>query len=110
MLYAQTRNRGIIDKLHKLGSGISYDGLLNMTTAVSNAVCTQYSEEGVVCPLNLQKELFLVGAVDNIDHNTTSTTSKNSFHGTAISLVQFPGDTPGNMNRYCKNYKKDREV
>ena len=106
MFYAQTRNRGIIDKLHKLGLGISYDGLLNMTTAVSNAVCTQYSEEGVVCPLNLQKGLFLVGAVDNIDHNTTSTTSKNSFHGTAISLVQFPGDTPGNMNRYCRKIQK----
>ena len=55
MLYAHTRNKGIIEKLHKLGFGISYDCLLNITTAVSNAVCTQYSEEGVVCPLNLQK-------------------------------------------------------
>jgi hypothetical protein len=28
--------------------------------------------------------------VDNIDHNTSSTSSQTSFHGTAISLVQHP--------------------
>ena len=34
--------------------------------------------------------LFTIGALDNLDHNPSSTTSKGSFHGTGISLFQFP--------------------
>ena len=34
--------------------------------------------------------LFTVAAVDNLDHNPSSTTSKDSFHGTSISLMQLP--------------------
>ncbi len=34
--------------------------------------------------------------MDNIDHNPSSTTSKDSFHGTAISVIQYPTiDNPG---------------
>jgi len=33
-------------------------------------------------------DLFTVGAVDNIDHNPSARTTKDSFHGTAISLFQ----------------------
>ncbi len=37
----------------------------------------------------LNKEgLFTTAAVDNINHNPSSTSSHDSFHGTAISLVQ----------------------
>ena len=37
-----------------------------------------------------------MGALDNLDHNPTSTTSVNSFHGIGISLFQFPTkDNPG---------------
>ena len=31
-----------------------------------------------------------MGALDNLDHNPSSTTSVNSFHRTGISLFQFP--------------------
>ena len=35
-------------------------------------------------------------AINNIDHNPSSTTSQGSFHGTAISLVQHPtSENPG---------------
>ena len=50
----------------------------------------QYEREAVVCPSKLCKRLFTTAAVDNIDHNPSSTTSQDSFHGTAISLVQHP--------------------
>jgi len=33
---------------------------------------------------------MLFGALDNLDHNPSSTTSKEFFHGTGISLFQFP--------------------
>ena len=41
-------------------------------------------------PTQLQCGLFCAGALDNLDHNPTSTTAKDSFHGTGISLFQFP--------------------
>ena len=44
----------------------------------------------MVCPLDLNCGLFTVGALDNIDYNPSSTTAQGSFHGTGISLFQFP--------------------
>ena len=43
-----------------------------------------------MCPAQLRKGLFTIGALDNLDHNPSSTTAKGSFHGTAISLFQSP--------------------
>ena len=47
----------------------------------------------MVCPLNLNCGLFTVGALDNIDYNPSSTTAQGSFHGTGISLFQFPSSS-----------------
>ena len=44
----------------------------------------------MVCPVNLRKGLSSVGALDNLDHNPSSTTAQGSFHGTEISIIQFP--------------------
>ena len=50
-----------------------------------------------LCPSNLHLGLFTTAAVDNIDHNPSSTTAKDSFHGTGISLFQHTTtDIPGN--------------
>ena len=38
----------------------------------------------------LRKGISTVAALDNIDHNPSSTTAKGSFHETGISLIQFP--------------------
>ncbi|CAB3979532.1 Hypothetical predicted protein [Paramuricea clavata] len=56
---------------------------------VFNSV-SRYEREEVVCPSQLRKGLFTTSAVDNIDNNTSSTTTQTSFHGTAISLVPHP--------------------
>ena len=55
---------------------------------------SRFEEEQCVCPPKLKEDLFTVGAVDNIDHSTSSLRSKDSFYGTSISLMQFP--TPEN--------------
>ena len=38
----------------------------------------------------LRGNVFTTAAVDNIDHNPSSATSKVSFHGTGMSLLQHP--------------------
>ena len=65
---------------------------------MANAICMRFEDEGVVCPSHLRKSLFTVGALDNIDHNLSSTTAQGSFHGTGISVFQFP--TASNSGSY----------
>ena len=57
---------------------------------MGNSVCELFHRENVVCPLSLHGRVFTTAAVDNIDHNPGSTTSKEPFHGTGISLFQHP--------------------
>ena len=89
-VHAETRKRDLIDKMYSMGLSISYDRLLGISSDVAHTVCSKYESEGVVCPPNLVKNIFTTGAVDNIDHNPSSSTSSSSFHGTAISMVQHP--------------------
>ena len=46
--------------------------------------------EKTVCPPKFKGKLFTTAAIDNIDHNPSSTTAQDSFHGTGISLFQHP--------------------
>ena len=87
-IHAATRKRGLIDKLYKLGLSISYDRVLRISSSVAPSIIQRFETEGVVCPPQLKIGLFTTGQVDNIDHNPSSVTSADSFHGTAHSLCQ----------------------
>lgn len=91
-VHAKTCKCNLVDVLFHLGLSISYDRVMDITTAMAmgNWVCHQYHREQIVCPLNLQNDLFTTAAVDNIDHNPSSTTARGSFHGTGISILQHP--------------------
>ena len=90
MLHLKTLKRDLIDRLHSLGLSISYDEVLRLSSDMANAVCEHFKETDTVCLPNLKTNVFTTAAVDNIDHNTSSTTAVSSFHGTSISLIQYP--------------------
>ena len=92
-IHAYTRSKKIINQLYQLGISISYDRVDDLMNGLGTAVCSRFQQDGVVCPLNLNYGLFTVGALDNIDYNPSSTTAQGSFHGTAISLFQFPSSS-----------------
>ncbi|CAG9768418.1 unnamed protein product [Ceutorhynchus assimilis] len=48
-------------------------------------------------------------AIDNIDHKTTSTTSRNEFHGTGISLFQLPEENSLSVDQKYKTSYADVE-
>ena len=73
-----------------MGVGISYNRVVEIENDLASSVCKIFEEESIVCPSNLRKCIFTVGALDNIDHNPSSTTSKGYFHGADISIFQFP--------------------
>ena len=96
LVYAQKKLFPPVGALHNLGISISYDRVLAISTDLGNEVCFRYTDESAVCPSNLRLHLFTTAAVDNIDHNPTSTTAHDSFHGTGISLFQHPSaENPG---------------
>ena len=89
-IHGETRKKSLVDAFYNLGLCISYDRVLSISTDTANCVTTRFEQEGVVCPPKLRGNIFTTAAVDNIDHNPSSTTAHDSFHGTAISLVQHP--------------------
>ena len=88
--HALTRSRSLVDTMLNLGICISYDRLLQLGADMANGVLARFEIENVVCPPKLRTNVFTTCAVDNIDHNPSSSTSHGSFHGTAISAIQHP--------------------
>ena len=96
MIHTKTRRRDLVDELYRLGLSVAYDRVLSISSALGDNICRYFQLEGAVCPPKLKGGLFTTGAVDNIDHNPSSTSAQDSFHGTGISLFQHPNsDVPG---------------
>ena len=89
-LHTQTRSRLLVEKMAKLGISVSYDRVCQLQNHIAVSISEQFKVDGIVCPTMLRKGIFTVAALDNIDHNPSSTTAKGSLHGTRISLIQFP--------------------
>ena len=99
MLHAHTRKRELVDKFFHLGLSISYDRVLRLSAEMGNSVCQRFHMEKVVCPPTLRGDVFTTAAVDNIDHNPSVTTAKDSLHGTAISSLQHPSCADEGVDR-----------
>ena len=89
-MHTQTRSKKFVNQLYELGLSVSYQRVDDIMNNLAAFVCDHFKSVGVVCPLSLQSDLFTVGAIDNLDHDPSSTTAQGSFHGTGISLFQFP--------------------
>ena len=102
MTHAKARKRQLVDSLYELGLSISYDQVLEISSDLGSKICHHYMREKAICPPKLKHGLFTTAAVDNIDHNLSSTTAHNSFHGTGISFFQHPDEdcfeTPQTVN------------
>ena len=90
--HSLTRNKGMIENLEKLGLSVSYARILQVENLLAHNISKQFQTEGVVCPPSLRHGLYTVGALDNIDHNPSSTAAEGSLHGTAISVMQHRKD------------------
>jgi hypothetical protein len=78
---------------------IKSNRVLGISTQLGEAAVERFVSEGVVCPPKLRQGVFTTAAVDNIDHNPSSTTSKSFFHGTGISIFQHPADENDGVER-----------
>jgi len=95
-IHASTRSKKLITQLYQLGICVSYERIMEIEDWIATSVSERFEEDGFVAPAGLRKGMLSVGALDNIDHNPSSTTSQSSFHGMGISILQFPTeDNPG---------------
>ena len=62
--------------------------MLTLSTSIGNTVCSQFERDNIVSPSILRLHLFTTHAVDNVDHNLSSRSAKDSIHGTAITTTQ----------------------
>ena len=76
-----------------MGLSVSYDRAIRLEDQLAVSACERFKDDDVVIPACLRKRPFNVGALNNLDHNPTFTTSSDSFHGTGISLFQIPKQT-----------------
>ncbi|KAL5005325.1 hypothetical protein ScPMuIL_018781 [Solemya velum] len=102
-VHARTRKRELIETLFDLGLSVSYDRVMEISTSLGNSISEMYHRDQVVCPPNLRNGLFTVAAIDNIDHNTSSTTATDSFHVTGISLFQCLSSENTGLTRLREN-------
>ena len=90
MVHTKTRKKALVNRLASEGLSITYNRVKSIQRNISNQLIRIYETEGMVCPSMLHRNVFTTGAIDNIDHNCTSTTANSSFHGTSISIFQHP--------------------
>lgn len=89
-VHTLTRSKKMLTQLYEVGLSVSYERILEVEDWLTKAMCQRFEIDNSVSPSHIRNGIFTVGALDNIDHNLSSTTAQGSFHGTSISLFQFP--------------------
>ena len=88
MIHAATRKKKLVDWFAEAGMSVSYDRLLDIRGGICEKICEEYEQNDQVCPTSEQEGVFISTAVDNLDHNKTSTESETSIHVTTLSVFQ----------------------
>lgn len=103
-LFSIIRSKALLQMLFHLGIGISYHSILSFIDNLTTIVLDFYSMSGNrVMPTNSVSGCFSVMIDDNIDVNSCSPTATKHFHGTSITLLQFPTETsPGSVKEKQK--------
>lgn len=72
-VHAQTRSKKFVNQLYELSLSVSYQRIDDIMNNLATSVCDHFKSVGIVCPLSLQSGLFTIGAIDNLDHDPSST-------------------------------------
>lgn len=81
--HAEARKRTIADDPYNLGLSISYDSVLEISTemGIKFAHVTNLKKLSVRLNFKKKKKVSTTAAVDNINHNPSSSTAQGAFHG-----------------------------
>ena len=91
MLPTKTCKRELVDTLYDLGLSVSYYRVVDISTKLGKNSYSLYHTEKAVCPPKLKCSLFTTAAVDNTDHNPSSTSSHDAFHACILKYHYVDG-------------------
>ena len=66
-----------------------------MRNSLIDTICKRFNDDGIVCLAPQRKGLSTISATDNNDHNPSTSTAEGFFHGTGISIFQWPTANSG---------------
>ena len=85
-MHSHASEKRIIKKLYSNGLCISYDHVIEIESNITKDLCQKYKVAEIICAPSLYSGLLTCAAINNIDHNSSSSTSKSSFQETSISF------------------------
>ena len=96
----------MVQILFHFGIVLSYDQILSFLDELSQSVKVLYNEsDNKVLPSKLRHNLFTIFVDDNVDKNSSSVDAKQHFHGTGVSVIQFPTKENSGVARARKKFK-----
>ena len=106
-LYSVVRSKTLIHILFEHGITLSYYKILEFIDELSQTTHDLYTKsDNKVLPSTLRKGIFTIFVDDNVDKNSKSVDAKGHFHGTGVTVLQFPtSETPGEL-RFRKNFSE----
>ena len=69
MIHSQTRKKSIVNDLAAAGLSVTYNRIQEIQDSIGQQLCEKYEREKIVCPCSLKPDLFIFGAIYNVDHN-----------------------------------------
>ena len=108
VICGKTRKCTLIDCLAKQGVCITNQRVSQILNNITATCCKNFNTNGIVCPSPLQSGVFTMVAIDNLNRNSSSNTSQDSFNGTTITVFQQSTDQHlGNDNKIQFTPKKE---
>ena len=109
-IYATVRSRSLIDHLFNVGLAVPYKRLLEITKQLHEDMMASFQTHKAFIANQLREGVYTVLIKDNIDLDGTSTFVTTHYHGTSISILQFPSfQNPGTLRQQLPISQRGRE-
>ena len=107
-VHKNTRSKSLVEKLSQLDLTVPYKKVMEIETAMANAVLEKMkSMGGVYRPPWLVNDMFVWFALDNVDFLESTPCGMNTLHGTATAVYQSESDkspiTPIDIDRSSRS-------
>ena len=91
-------------------SHVPYKRLLEITRQLHEDMMASFQTHEVFIANQLREDVYTVIVKDNVDLDGTSSFVKNHYHGTSISILQFPSfQNPGMLRPQLPISQRGRE-
>ena len=92
-LYSVIRFKLLVHTLFERGMVLSYERILTFINKLSETVKAFYNDSGdKPLPSTSSRGIFTIFVDDNFDKNSLFVTAAGHFHGTGVTILQFPSE------------------